>query len=205
MNRRQIRQIEKILEDKLIKVGVHCAFICDHDGKVLVRANMEDKVSKLIGHSVSTVADQVLVAIKSVADQMARFLGERTNFSLLLHKENEESIWVNEITDELLLGTISGNEIPVGVLRIKVTETINTIRDILFEREENLTGKTVEILVDRKVEIEGGLYVEGKTAKMQDVRLLLPEDEDVEVGDYVSGKIVESREALAIGLVTRPD
>ena len=195
--------IEKILKNNLIKSGVHCAFICDRNGKVLATVNMEDKISKLIGHGISTVADHVLVAIKSVSDQMARLLGEKTNFSLLLHKENEETIWVNEITDELLMGTISGNEVSVGLLRIKVTETIDTIRGLLVVQKENLAGKTVEILVDRVVEMEGNTYAEGKTTQMQNVRLLLPDDHEVSAGDYVFGKIVESRASISIGLITK--
>lgn len=198
----QIRQIETILKNSLIKAGIRCAFICNHDGKILVTVNIEDKISKIIGYGVSTVADHLLVAIKSAADQMARLLGEETNLSLLLHKENEETIWINELTDELLLGTVSGNDVSVGLLRIKVEETMERIRNILEIHRENLAGKTVEVLVDRITEIEGNTYAEGKTMKMQRIRLLLPDNHEVSAGDYVFGKIVESRGPVSIGLIT---
>ena len=202
MHPEQITQMEAILENSLIKAGIHCAFICDHDGKILVTVNMEDKLSKIIGYGVSTVADHLLIAIKSAADQMARLMGEETNLSLLLHKENEETIWINELTGELLLGTISGNDVSVGLLRIIVTETMERIRNLLATQRENLAGQTVEVLVDRIVEIEGKAYAEGKTTKMQNVRLLLSDDHEVSTGDFIFGKIVESRDSVSIGLVT---
>lgn len=202
MRLEQSRQIETILENSLIKAGIRCAFICNHDGKILVTVNIEDKISKIIGYGISTVADHLLVAIKSAADQMARLLGEETNLSLLLHKENEETIWINELTGELLLGTVSGNDVSVGLLRIKVTETMERIRNLLVIQSENLAGQTVEVLVDRIVRIEGNTYAEGKTTKMQNVRLLLPDDHEVLTGDFIFGKIVESRASVSIGLIT---
>jgi hypothetical protein len=202
MNLDQINQIEMIIRDKLIRAGIQCVFVCDHEGKVLVTVNMEDKISKIIGYGIPTVADHLLAGIKSAADHMARLLGEKTNLSLLLNKENEETIWINELTDELLLGTVSGNEVSVGVLRMKVEETMERIRNILEIHKENLAGKTVEVLVDRVIELEGNTYAEGKTTKMQRIRLLLPDNHDVSTGDYVFGKIVESRGSVSIGLIS---
>ncbi|HBF43899.1 MAG TPA: hypothetical protein DDW42_09810, partial [Desulfobacteraceae bacterium] len=187
MNPRQIQRVETILKNNLIKAGIHCAFVCDHDGKIIVNVNIGNKISKIIGYTVSTVADNILISIRSAANQMARILGDKTDLSLLLHNENEESIWLNELTDELLLGTVSGNEVSVGQLRLKVMESIRVIRDMFAAQQENLLGKEVEIIVDNFLEIRAKTYAEGRTPKMQDVRLLLSKNHGIKLGDLIFG------------------
>ena len=202
MQKDQTQQIETVLQNNLIKAGIQCAFICNHDGFILVSVNIDDKLSKLIAYAISTVADEMLVSVKSIADQMARLLGDKSNFSLLLHEQDHETILVNELTDQLLLVTLSGNEVSMGLLRIKVMETIEIIRKMIVTHEENLAGKTVEVLIDRILHINGVSYGIGKTAKMQNIKLLLPDNHSTIVGDYVFGKIVESRTTFSIGLMT---
>jgi len=202
MYKDQIQQIETVLRNNLIKTGIQCAFICNHDGNILVSVNIDDKVSRLIAYAISTVADEMLVSVKSIADHMARLLGDKSSFSLLLHEKNHETILVNELTDQLLLATISGNEVSMGLLRLKVMETIEIIRKLILTRGENLAGKTVEVLIDRILQINGVSYAIGKTAKMQNIKLLLPDNHRIVVGDYVFGKIVESRTTFSIGLMT---
>ena len=202
MQKDQTQQIETVLQNNLIKAGIQCAFICNHDGFILVSVNIDDKLSKLIAYAISTVADEMLVSVKSIADQMARLLGDKSNFSLLLHEQDHETILVNELTDQLLLVTISGNEVSMGLLRIKVMETIEIIRKMIVSQEENLAGKTVEVLIDRILHMNGVSYGIGKTAKMQNIKLLLPDNHSILAGDYVFGKIVESRTTFSIGLMT---
>jgi predicted regulator of Ras-like GTPase activity (Roadblock/LC7/MglB family) len=61
---------------------------------------------------------------------MAKIIGEN-EFSLLFHKGKKENIHFNKITTEFLLITIFGNDISLGFLRLKVSESVERLKDIL--------------------------------------------------------------------------
>ena len=61
---------------------------------------------------------------------MAKIIGEN-EFSLLFHKGTKENIHFNKITTEFLLITIFGNDISLGFLRLKVTESVEQLSVIL--------------------------------------------------------------------------
>ncbi len=61
---------------------------------------------------------------------MAKIIGEN-EFSLLFHKGKKENIHFNKITTEFLLITIFGNDISLGFLRLKVSESVEQLKVIL--------------------------------------------------------------------------
>jgi predicted regulator of Ras-like GTPase activity (Roadblock/LC7/MglB family) len=61
---------------------------------------------------------------------MAKIIGEN-EFSLLFHKGKNENIHFNKITTEFLLITIFGNDISLGFLRLKVSESVEQLKIIL--------------------------------------------------------------------------
>jgi predicted regulator of Ras-like GTPase activity (Roadblock/LC7/MglB family) len=61
---------------------------------------------------------------------MAKIIGEN-EFSLLFHKGKKENIHFNKISSEFLLITIFGNDISLGFLRMKVSESVEHLKGLL--------------------------------------------------------------------------
>ena len=79
--------------------------------------------------------DVVALAALSAANfgatsEIAKLIGE-DDFALLFHKGKKENIHFNKITTEFLLITIFGNDISLGFLRLKVSESVEQLKVIL--------------------------------------------------------------------------
>ena len=66
----------------------------------------------------------------AAVDAMAKLVGE-SEFSLLFHRGKKSSIHFSKVDDETLLITMFNKDISLGLVRLKVTETINGINTIL--------------------------------------------------------------------------
>ena len=66
----------------------------------------------------------------NIIANLAKIIGEN-EFSLLFHKGKTENIHFNKITTEFLLITIFGNDISLGFLRLKVSESVEQLKVIL--------------------------------------------------------------------------
>jgi len=63
-------------------------------------------------------------------DAMAKMVGE-SEFSLLFHKGEKSSIHFSKVNDETLLITMFSKEISLGLVRLKVADTVKSINEIL--------------------------------------------------------------------------
>jgi predicted regulator of Ras-like GTPase activity (Roadblock/LC7/MglB family) len=116
----QFEQIELILNDELIRLGVSCVMLIDFAGNIL--ANLDDGKTNHDVYSLAALAAGNFGAV----NEMAKIIGE-DDFSLLFHKGEKESIHFSKITDDLLLVTIFGKNVSLGFLRLKVAEAIRKI------------------------------------------------------------------------------
>ena len=119
----QLDRIEKILSENLIASGARCVLLINMAGNIIARCdNGECEHDE---YSLAALAAGNFGAV----DAMAKIVGEN-EFSLLFHKGKTESLHFGKISDEFLLITIFGDEISLGLLRLKVSETIERIEDI---------------------------------------------------------------------------
>jgi len=119
----QLDKIENVLEKDLIDNGVKSAIVVDMAGHII--ANSKSKKCKHDIYSLAALAAGNFGAV----DAMAKIVGEE-EFSLLFHKGQDENLHFSKITEELLLITTFGNDVSLGFLRMKISESITTIRDI---------------------------------------------------------------------------
>lgn len=124
LKKEQFDQIEGILEDELIELGVQCVLLIDLAGNIIV--NLDDGQ---VDHDIYSLAALAAGNFGAVS-AMAKIVGEE-DFSLLFHKGEKESIHFSKVVDDLLLVTIFGKDVSLGFLRLKVTEAINKIRNLL--------------------------------------------------------------------------
>ena len=123
VSQEQLEQIDQILSEKLIKIGVDCVIIIDMAGNIItVKENGKTKYDV---YSFAALAAGNFATV----DAMAKLVGEN-EFSLLFHKGSESNIHFSTIDDELLLITMFGKNISLGFLRLNVVEAIERIKKL---------------------------------------------------------------------------
>lgn len=123
VSQEQIERIDKILADKLIKLGVDCVIVIDMAGNIITaKDNSENKYDV---YSFAALAAGNFATV----DAMAKLVGEE-EFSLLFHKGQESSIHFAKIDEELLLISMFGQEISLGFLRLNVVDAIEQIKKL---------------------------------------------------------------------------
>lgn len=120
----QLTKIEEVLQEDLMGMGVHCVIFIDMAGNIVV--NLDDGNIKHDVYSLAALAAGNFGAVSA----MAQMIGEE-DFSLLFHKGEKESIHFSKVLTDFLLIIIFGHEISLGLLRLKVTESIEKIEKIL--------------------------------------------------------------------------
>ncbi len=128
VSQEQLEQIEEILSQKLIKIGVDCAIIIDMAGNIITIKDTGK--SKYDIYSFAALAAGNFATV----DAMAKLVGE-TEFSLLFHKGQDSSIHFSKIDDELLLISMFGKDISLGFLRLNVVEAIEQIQKV-WEKQD---------------------------------------------------------------------
>jgi predicted regulator of Ras-like GTPase activity (Roadblock/LC7/MglB family) len=123
-SKNQFEQIEQILVEELIELGVQSVILLDLAGNIIVSLD-DGKINHDI-YSLAALAAGNFGAVNA----MAKIIGEE-DFSLLFHKGDKESINFSKVNDDLLLLTIFGKEISLGFLRLKVAEAIRKIQNLI--------------------------------------------------------------------------
>jgi predicted regulator of Ras-like GTPase activity (Roadblock/LC7/MglB family) len=128
VSQEQLEQIEEILSQKLVKLGVDCAIIIDMAGNIItVKDNQKSKYDI---YSFAALAAGNFATV----DAMAKLVGE-SEFSLLFHKGQDTNIHFSKIDDELLLISMFGRDISLGFLRLNVVDAIDQIRKVWEKKE----------------------------------------------------------------------
>lgn len=124
LNEKQFEAMENILAKELIDVGVQSLLLIDLAGNILISLN--DGKARHDVYSLAALSAGNFGAVSEIA----KIIGE-TDFSLLFHKGEKESIHFSRVEDNLLLITVFGKEVSLGFLRLKVAEAIKKITALL--------------------------------------------------------------------------
>lgn len=124
LGQKELDSMEEILQKDLIDLGVHCVFLIDMAGNIIV--NLDNGYIEHDIYSLAALAAGNFGAVSA----MARIVGEN-EFSLLFHKGKKENIHFSKVMTDFLLVTIFGRETSLGFLRLKVAEAIKKIKGVL--------------------------------------------------------------------------
>jgi len=124
LDEKQFEKMENILAKELIDVGVQSLLLIDLAGNMLI--NLNDGKTRHDVYSLATLAAGNFGAVSEIA----KIIGE-TDFSLLFHKGENESIHFSRVSDEMLLITVFGKEVSLGFIRLKVAEATRKINALL--------------------------------------------------------------------------
>ncbi|MCP4346980.1 MAG: roadblock/LC7 domain-containing protein [Desulfobacterales bacterium] len=126
LGQEQLERIENILSEDLVTSGVHSTLLIDMAGNII--AQFDNGTCDHDLYSLAALASANFAAV----DTMAKIVGEE-EFSLLFHKGEKENIHFSKVNAELLLISIFGKEVALGLLRLKVAEAIRKINDLWDE------------------------------------------------------------------------
>lgn len=119
----QLEQIEALLQNDLIGIGVHSVLLIDMAGNIIAKSDNGE-----CGHDLYSLAALASANFAAV-DTMAKIVGEN-EFSLLFHKGEKESIHFSRVYEDFLLIAIFGPEVALGLLRLRVADVVERIKSI---------------------------------------------------------------------------
>lgn len=124
LDEKQIDSMEKIVRKALMDIGVKNVLIIDLAGNILI--SLHDGRSKFDMYSLAALAAGNFAAVSEIA----KLIGE-TDFSLLFHKGEKDSIHFTKVSENLLLLTIFGKDISLGFVRLKVADAVDKIQSLI--------------------------------------------------------------------------
>ena len=123
-----LEQAKTEIDNALIKAGVRKAILIDDAGNVV--ASCGERKGNIDTTSLAALA----AANFGATSQMAKLIGE-DDFSLLFHKGKNDSIHFARIGTDMILITIFGDDVSLGVVRLRVAQVAEAI-----EKTFNLKG-----------------------------------------------------------------
>jgi predicted regulator of Ras-like GTPase activity (Roadblock/LC7/MglB family) len=123
-NQRQLDAIDNIIQTNLIAAGLNHVIFMDMGGNAIAK---HDNGKSFLD---STAFAALAAGNYAAVDAMAKLVGE-SEFSLLFHKGKKLSIHFSKVTEDTLLISMFDKELSLGLVRLKVTETITKINQIL--------------------------------------------------------------------------
>lgn len=127
-NQSQLDAIDAVILTNLIEAGLDNVIYMDMAGNTI--AKHDNGKSHLDAIAFAALAAGNFAAV----DAMAKLVGE-SEFSLLFHKGEKSSIHFSKVDDETLLIAMFNKDISLGLVRLKVAETIKKINTILANEE----------------------------------------------------------------------
>ena len=123
-NQNQLNAIDDVIRDKLMSAGLDDVIFIDMAGNTI--AKHDNGRSRLDATAFAALAAGNFAAV----DAMAKLVGE-SEFSLLFHKGEKSSIHFSKVNDETLLIAMFNKDISLGLVRLKVADSIKRIKTIL--------------------------------------------------------------------------
>ena len=124
-NKNQLDAIDDILCSNLIETGIDNVIFMDLAGNTIAKHDNGKK--KLDSIAFAALAAGYFAAV----DAMAQLVGE-TEFSLLFHKGEKSSVHFSKAQEDNLLITMFNKDISLGLVRLKVSEAIQQINEVLI-------------------------------------------------------------------------
>ena len=120
-----LEKAKNILVSSLVDAGVRTVLLIDSAGNILVNCGQE--ANELDTTSLAALAAANLGA----TSQIAKLIGE-DDFMLLFHKGKNGNINFGRIGIDLILITIFGEEVSLGLVRCRIADISESLR-VIFE------------------------------------------------------------------------
>jgi predicted regulator of Ras-like GTPase activity (Roadblock/LC7/MglB family) len=125
---KNLKDATALLEDTLIGAGVRTALLIDTAGNIIVNVSREG--SNVVIDALSLAA--LTAASLAATTQIAQIIGEE-DFSILFHKGENTNIHFHRAESDLILISIFGPNVSLGLVRRRVEDLSGTFNK-LFKR-----------------------------------------------------------------------
>ncbi len=122
---RELDKIDTILQQLYWDTEAQCLLVADTSGQLVSVLGQTEMNTAVL----SALAAGNLAATK----EMARLVGEQARFKLLLHEGEKQSIYLSDIGEEMILITVFGNQIPIGLVRWGIQVAVRKLMEIITE------------------------------------------------------------------------
>ncbi|OGR36146.1 MAG: gliding motility protein [Desulfobacula sp. RIFOXYB2_FULL_45_6] len=126
-NQTQLDAIDTAILTNLIESGLEYVIFMDMAGNTIAKHNNGKT------HLDSTAFAALAAGNFAAVDAMAKLVGE-SEFSLLFHKGEKSSIHFSKVNEDTLLISMFNKDISLGLVRLKVAETVKEINHILADK-----------------------------------------------------------------------
>ena len=118
-----VEDVKSILNDKLISENVQTVLVIDGAGNILAHCGQDTDGLDAISLAALTAANF------GATSQIAKLIGEN-DFSLLYHKGEKANIHFARLGGEMILVSIFGDDVSLGLVRVRVEELAEDINKI---------------------------------------------------------------------------
>jgi len=119
----------------------HCILLSDVSGQLIEE---QGSTIGLNTAGLSALAAGELAATK----EMARLVGEKARFKLLLHEGKRRSVYLSDVAGEMLLVTVFGNTTPIGMIRLWTRNTVDRLKEVVNQARERPPGTRSELTLE---------------------------------------------------------
>lgn len=137
---KDIRRLEKVMEEFLKLSQAKCVFLVDKEGHMITKVGgdiefNQDTISALVAGSFAATKE------------MAKLLGEK-EFSALYHQGENDNIQLSLVGDRTILTVIFDDSTTLGMVRLYVSETVKKLNQVFEDARSgaNADGESEESL-----------------------------------------------------------
>jgi predicted regulator of Ras-like GTPase activity (Roadblock/LC7/MglB family) len=124
----QAERIDKTLERMAYDSEASCIILADMTGQLISEWGQLTKINTQV---LSALAAGELAA----THEMARLVGEKARFKLLLHEGEEHSVYLSDVGEELILVIVFKVDTPIGLVRMILKQAVEELAPIIEEAE----------------------------------------------------------------------
>ncbi len=120
---KSVEDVKSIINEKLISENVQTVMVIDGAGNILAHCGQDADGLDAISLAALTAANF------GATSQIAKLIGEN-DFSLLYHKGEKANIHFARLGGEMILVSIFGDDVSLGLVRVRVEELADDINQI---------------------------------------------------------------------------
>lgn len=127
---RHLEQIHQCLTSLRWETEARCVLLADITGQLIE----EQGVSKELN---TAVLSALAAGEMAASREMARLVGQRARFKMLLHEGDDQSVYLSDVGEEMLLVIVVQNSTPIGMVRLFIRRAVDELNRIIREVRES--------------------------------------------------------------------
>jgi predicted regulator of Ras-like GTPase activity (Roadblock/LC7/MglB family) len=134
-------EIHDCLTNLRWETEARCVLLADITGQLIEEQGISTEMNTA---ALSALAAGEMAATK----EMARLVGQRARFKLLLHEGDDQSVYLSDVGEEMLLVSVFDNSTPIGMVRLFTREAVEQLKAIASRSRAEDQKPTPDLMAD---------------------------------------------------------